>query len=338
MVSSSQSDILLICTQAIAACPTAASVSLRLLQPALYLHCMLVLLPEVVLQLQWKQHYSARCNHIAWDPLFEVRSKLSQWRRTLPSNLALCVNPDFDYVRAKDSATGKVYVVAETRLASVPGAVPKAKKGAKDKKGAEPAKGWEVSLLPTPSLMGTLSPQNCQGNAVKPATVPAGLVPRASSTSKKDFTEVVNSAHSTGEMSGIGKCCVNRVAVQVLSKVKGRSLVGTMYQPLFPYFAHLKTKAAAPLPNGTAANGVHPAPSGAFRVVSDAYVKDDSGTGVVHQAPAFGEDDFRICIENSEPDFPFSITCVQDFPLTFGIPPAPCSWLSPLPSGRALRC
>jgi isoleucyl-tRNA synthetase len=74
---------------------------------------------------------------------------LGQWRRTLPSNLALCVNPDFDYVRAKDPATGKVYVVAETRLASVPGAVPKAKKGAKDKKGAEPAKGWEVSLLPT---------------------------------------------------------------------------------------------------------------------------------------------------------------------------------------------
>ena len=39
--------------------------------------------------------------------------------------------------------------MAETRLASIPGAVPKAKKGAKDKKGAEPAKGWEVSRLPT---------------------------------------------------------------------------------------------------------------------------------------------------------------------------------------------
>ena len=31
----------------------------------------------------------------------------------------------------------------------------------------------------------------------------------------------------------------------------------------------------------------------AFRIVSDTYVTDDSGTGVVHQAPAFGEDDFR---------------------------------------------
>lgn len=34
------------------------------------------------------------------------------------------------------------------------------------------------------------------------------------------------------------------------------------YEPLFPYFASLST---------------------AFRVVSDAYVTDDSGTGVVHQ-------------------------------------------------------
>ena len=71
------------------------------------------------------------------------------WRRTLPSNLALCVNPDFAYVRAKDPATGKVYVVAESRLAFIPGAVPKAKKGGKggDKKDAEP-KGWQVSSRP----------------------------------------------------------------------------------------------------------------------------------------------------------------------------------------------
>lgn len=94
-----------------------------------------------------------------------------------------------------------------------------------------------------------------------------------------------------------GATCVPACA-QVLSKVKGRTLVGTTYQPLFPYFAHLK--AAAALPNGTAANGLHSGPSGAFRVISDAYVKDDSGTGVVHQAPAFGEDDFRICIEHGE--------------------------------------
>lgn len=50
------------------------------------------------------------------------------------------------------------------------------------------------------------------------------------------------------------------------------------YEPLFGYFMELSDTA--------------------FRVVSDNYVTDDSGTGIVHCAPAFGEDDFRVCIEN----------------------------------------
>ncbi|KAI3891051.1 hypothetical protein MKW98_007356 [Papaver atlanticum] len=36
----------------------------------------------------------------------------------------------------------------------------------------------------------------------------------------------------------------------------------------------------------------------AFTVVGDNYVTDDSGTGVVHRAPAFGEEDYRVCIDN----------------------------------------
>ncbi|POG72007.1 Aminoacyl-tRNA synthetase [Rhizophagus irregularis DAOM 181602=DAOM 197198] len=35
-----------------------------------------------------------------------------------------------------------------------------------------------------------------------------------------------------------------------------------------------------------------------FIVLNDTYVTDDSGTGIVHQAPAFGEEDYRICLEN----------------------------------------
>ena len=50
---------------------------------------------------------------------------------------------------------------------------------------------------------------------------------------------------------------------EVLSKCVGKDLVGLRYVPLFPYFTHL-------------------APA-AFRVVSDGYVTDDSGTGIVHQ-------------------------------------------------------
>ena len=35
---------------------------------------------------------------------------------------------------------------------------------------------------------------------------------------------------------------------------------------------------------------------GAFRVLTDSYVTDESGTGIVHQAPYFGEDDYRVCL------------------------------------------
>lgn len=37
----------------------------------------------------------------------------------------------------------------------------------------------------------------------------------------------------------------------------------------------------------------------AFKVVGDNYVTDDSGTGVVHCAPAFGEDDYRVCLASN---------------------------------------
>jgi isoleucyl-tRNA synthetase len=32
--------------------------------------------------------------------------------------------------------------------------------------------------------------------------------------------------------------------------------------------------------------------------LTDSYVTDESGTGIVHQAPGFGEDDFRVCLEH----------------------------------------
>ena len=33
-------------------------------------------------------------------------------------------------------------------------------------------------------------------------------------------------------------------------------------------------------------------------MLCDGYVTEDSGTGVVHQAPYFGEDDNRVCLAN----------------------------------------
>ena len=57
-------------------------------------------------------------------------------------------------------------------------------------------------------------------------------------------------------------------------RVTGSELEGLRYEPLFPYFADQ--------PNS-------------FRVLSDGFVTTEDGTGIVHLAPAYGEDDFRIC-------------------------------------------
>ncbi|HLT36297.1 MAG TPA: isoleucine--tRNA ligase [Enhygromyxa sp.] len=64
-----------------------------------------------------------------------------------------------------------------------------------------------------------------------------------------------------------------------LERRRGAELVGIEYQPLFPYFAHLQARE-----DGS---------RWAFRVVAADYVTTDTGTGIVHQAPAFGEDDFE---------------------------------------------
>ncbi|XP_072522622.1 isoleucine--tRNA ligase, cytoplasmic [Salminus brasiliensis] len=110
---------------------------------------------------------------------------------TLPSNLALCVNPELLYVKVKDNSTDKVYIMMEARLAAL-------------------------------------------------------------FKSESEYT--------------------------ILDKFPGKTLKGKGYKPLFEYFVKCKE-------------------NGAFSVLVDNYVREEEGTGVVHQAPYFGADDFRVCME-----------------------------------------
>ncbi len=59
-----------------------------------------------------------------------------------------------------------------------------------------------------------------------------------------------------------------------VSTVKGSELVGRHYAPLFPFFAET--------PN-------------AFQVLAGDFVSTEDGTGVVHMAPGFGEEDQNAC-------------------------------------------
>lgn len=110
---------------------------------------------------------------------------------TLPSNMALCCNPTFEYVEVKDHASGNVYIILESSLELV-------------------------------------------------------------YKSKDSYT--------------------------IQGKRKGSDLKGKRYEPPFPYFLELRK-------------------GGAFVVLNDTYVTAESGTGIVHQAPYFGEDDYRCCLE-----------------------------------------
>lgn len=56
--------------------------------------------------------------------------------------------------------------------------------------------------------------------------------------------------------------------------IKGSKLVGKSYEPLFPYFKDQ--------PN-------------AFQIIPGDFIDKQEGTGVVHMAPAYGEDDYNAC-------------------------------------------
>lgn len=109
---------------------------------------------------------------------------------TLPSNLALAVGNEIEYVKVKEIATGKQFILAEALL-----------------------KSYEK----------------------KPGEV-----------------------------------------FEVIGKMTGAELVGLEYTPLFNYFENKRAE-------------------GAFKIIHSDHVTTESGTGVVHMAPAFGEEDFNGC-------------------------------------------
>ena len=67
-------------------------------------------------------------------------------------------------------------------------------------------------------------------------------------------------------------------------ELKGADLVGLKYSPLFDYYNDAKL----------------------HKVIAGDFVSDDSGTGIVHLAPAFGEDDFWA-LKQGDPEFPIIV-------------------------------
>jgi isoleucyl-tRNA synthetase len=140
--------------------------------------------PDPVLIVTFPLEEDPNTNFIAWTT--------TPW--TLPSNLALAVNPKFTYLKIVDEDKQKTYILAESRL--------------------------------------------------------------------KDMLKQANIKKH-----------------KVLEKIPGESLLGKRYIPLFNYFAHMKEQ-------------------NCFTVIAGDFVTSDTGTGIVHCAPGFGEDDYSVCLKN----------------------------------------
>lgn len=85
-----------------------------------------------------------------------------------------------------------------------------------------------------------------------------------------------NGAHYVIAKDRIGDYAAELEGAVVERVITGRDLVGRHYVPLFSYFADHEH---------------------AFRVLAGDFVATDEGTGIVHMAPGFGEDDQRVCEE-----------------------------------------
>ena len=74
--------------------------------------------------------------------------------------------------------------------------------------------------------------------------------------------------------------------LEIVSKIKGSELYALKYKPLFPYLTEKKEVAAS---------------TTSFTILHGDFVSTEDGTGIVHMAPGFGEDDQMLCEANGIP-------------------------------------
>lgn len=119
-----------------------------------------------------------------------------------------------------------------------------------------------------------------------PWTLPSNLA----LTVNKNFDYVLLSSHqSTSEYVIIGKSLLTKYKKElgdaegnfdIITEFKGEELLGLHYEPLFPYLKNLQEVKES---------------KNAFSIIHGDFVTTEDGTGIVHTAPGFGEDDNNVC-------------------------------------------
>jgi isoleucyl-tRNA synthetase len=99
-----------------------------------------------------------------------------------------------------------------------------------------------------------------------------------------DYVEVINNQQSTTDKLILAK---NRLSIlgegyKVVREIKGKDLVGIEYEPLYPFLKdNIYGKEKDKLSN-------------AFKVYEAGFVTTEDGTGIVHTAVMYGQDDFEL--------------------------------------------
>ncbi len=117
-----------------------------------------------------------------------------------------------------------------------------------------------------------------------PWTLPSNLA--VAIGEKIEYALIQNSQ----EILILANCLVEKFAkdfseYKILKTILGADLIGLHYQPIFPYLAQFKNQLSDKI----------------FTVLHGDFVATDQGTGIVHIAPGFGEDDQIICEKNHIP-------------------------------------
>jgi len=141
-------------------------------------------------------------------------------------------------------------------------------------------------------------------------TTPWTLVSNQFAAVHPDIDYAVVRDDDAGERLIVAAELVDRVAAlegrtwAVEEVIAGRDLVGRRYRPPFDaYYRELGDRTAPLAAVEAGAAGRAAADHVGWRVVAAPFVTTDSGTGVVHEAPAFGEVDFELLVKQERPRF-----------------------------------
>ena len=98
-----------------------------------------------------------------------------------------------------------------------------------------------------------------------------------------DYVEIADGEdHYVLAKALVGQYYRSEADYKTLREFKGKEYAGVEYEPLFPYFAPL-------------------AATGAFRTFVGSHVSTEEGTGIVHTAPGFGEEDYALLKDTGIP-------------------------------------